>query len=589
MDYELRTDSRTKERTLEVPYRGRDLISRPVLNKGTAFTEAEREEFGLTGLLPPGVSTMDLQLERAYGNFKRQPTDLDRYIYLGTLQDRNETLFFRLLLTHLAEMVPIVYTPVVAEGCRHYSRIYRQGRGLYVSIRDKGRVGQVLRNFGATPPDIIVVTDNERILGIGDQGVGGMGIPVGKLTLYVVTAGFHPGKCLPISLDVGTNNKALLEDPLYLGIREPRLRGEPYHAFVREFVDAVREVFPGTLLQWEDFGKTTAMVHLDTYKEKLPTFNDDIQGTAAVVHAGLVAAADMIGVPFKGFRVGIDGAGSAGIGIARQIEAGMVRAGVPKAEAHSRIYLLDSKGIVFSDRQSVEPEKREYVSAPDRFPRLKRDGKGEIHLQEFVEGTPLDVLLGVSGTPGVFTEPIVKAMGRHAKRPIIMPLSNPTSQCEAKPEDIVRWTDGRAVVATGSPFPDVSYGGKTIPVGQGNNMFIFPGVGLGTVLVKARIVTNKMFLASADAMRACLPNDRLSAGAVFPEIREARKVAAEVAYRVGEAAHAEGVAAKDAPKGEALKKLIAESMWFPDYVRYRYAAEGKKTSARMAAPAKARK
>ena len=570
MDYTPRTDPKTGEKYLAVPYKGRDLLTRSVLSKDSAFTDAERESLGLHGLIPPVVSTMQLQLDRVYGNYQRQPTDLDRYIYLQTLQDRNEILYYRLILEHVQEMVPIIYTPTVAEGCRRFSRIYRQGRGLYISLKDKGRIPDRLKNWPLGQPDIIVATDSERILGIGDQGIGGMGIPVGKLALYVVTAGFHPGKCCPITLDVGTNNQELLNDPLYLGVRQNRIRGDAYTAFIREFVDAVKAVWPGTLLQWEDFGKLTAMVHLNTYREALPTFNDDIQGTAAVVDAGLRAAADHVGTPFKDLRIAIDGAGSAGIGMAREVEEAMVQAGANRAEAHARIHVLDSKGIVFNDRGKLEDEKKPYASAPNRYAgKLERDAHGEIHLQEFCEKIPVDVLIGVSGQAGVFTEQIVKSVAKHTKRPIIMPLSNPTANCEATPANVLAWTDGRAVVATGSPFPDVEVNGKKVTIGQGNNMFIFPGVGLATVVCKARLVTDSMFLASASALRACLPADRLKAGTIYPDLREVRKVALEVAVAVAECAVKEGVCPKGTPTGAALRKTLADAMWYPEYLPYR--------------------
>ena len=569
MDYRTQTDSKTGQRFLPVPCRGRDLLRNPLLNKGTAFSADERNTLGLRGLVPPVVADITRQSERVYANFQRQPTDLDRYIFLCSVQDRNETLFYHLLLGHLEEMVPIIYTPTVAEGCRRFSRLYRRARGLFISLQDRGHIAEVLRHH-TDRPDIIVATDNERILGIGDQGAGGMGIPVGKLSLYVVTAGFHPGRCLPICLDVGTNNQELLADPLYVGLREPRCRGEAYHSFIEEFVNAVMEVWPETLLQWEDFGKTTAMVHLNKYRNRLPTFNDDIQGTAAVVDAGLRAAADHVGKRLTDLRIVMHGAGSAGIGCAMQIEEAMVRAGLPRKEAHARFTVLDSEGVVFADRGHLSDEKTIYAVPADRFAgRCERDQKGQVHLEDLCAHVDFDVLIGVSGQAGVFHESLVRDVAKRCERPVIMPLSNPTANAEATPANLMRWTDGRAVVATGSPFPDVEVHGRKVPVGQGNNMFIFPGVGLATVLSKARTVTMRMFLASADALRANLPAARLDAGTLYPDIRDARKVAAAVAHAVVEAAVAEGVAAKGTPTGDALARAIADAMWAPEYVPYR--------------------
>jgi malic enzyme len=561
--YEPRTDPETGDRYRLVFLRGAELLRDPLLNKGTAFTEEEREAFGLRGLLPPRICTIEEQLPRVLEAYGTKDTDLGRHIYLTSLHDRNETLFYRLITEHMQEMTPIIYTPVVAEACRHWSHIFRRARGMYLTPGDRGRFDQVLRN-SPVDPDVVVVTDNQRILGIGDQGAGGMGIPIGKLSLYTLGAGIHPARCLPISLDVGTDNEELLSDPVYIGWREPRLRGDPYWEFVEEFVQAVRRVFPHALLQWEDFGKGTSFRNLETYRDVLPSFNDDIQGTAAVSVAGLMGAMRILGEKLKDQTIVLLGAGSAGVGISRQIVSAMVEEGATPAEAHSRIYTLDSKGLVVQGRPGLDEHKREFAVEPERIAGWHIRGD-HISFLEVVQNARPTVLFGVSGKPGVFTEEIVREMAKHAPRPIILPLSNPTANAEARPADLIPWTEGRALVATGSPFDDVVHEGRRFRIGQGNNMFIFPGVGLGAILSKARRVTDGMFLASAKALAGVVDRDLLEQGCVFPRIESVRDASRVVARAVAERAVAEEVA-EPIPD---LDERIEREMWVPRYFPYR--------------------
>jgi len=561
--YHPQIDPGTGEMFLPVSERGQQLLRNPLLNKGTAFPDSERDVFGLRGLVPPRVFTMEEQLPRVYQAYQEKKTDLERNIYLSSLQDRNETLFFRLLSEHLREMTPIIYTPVVAEGCRNWSRIFRRPRGLYITPEDRGRFDAVLRN-APTHPSVIVVTDNERILGIGDQGAGGMGIPIGKLALYTLGAGIHPARTLPISLDVGTDNEALLKDPVYIGWHKPRLRGDAYWSFVDEFVDAVKRVFPDVLLQWEDFGKNTSFRHLETHRDRICSFNDDIQGTAAVSVAGLMGAMRLLRERLRDQTIVLLGAGSAGVGIAKLIVDRMREEGATAAEAKARILTLDSQGLVVRGRAGLDEHKLEFAADPERVQGWGVRGD-HLPLLDVVRHAKPSVLFGVSGQAGVFTREVIDAMSRHARRPIVLPLSNPTSCAEANPQDVIEWTDGRAIVATGSPFPDVHYAGRVRCIGQGNNVFIFPGVGLGAIVSGARRVTDGMFLASAQALAGCLTEERLASDCVYPAIDEVRRAARAVALAVAERAVKDGVAA---PVPDVSRRIDA-AMWTPEYLPYR--------------------
>ncbi|MEE8105555.1 MAG: NAD-dependent malic enzyme [Planctomycetota bacterium] len=561
--YRPRTDPDTGELYLPVVERGQRLLHTPLLNKGTGFSDEERDAFGLRGLVPPRISTAREQLQRAYDSFTAFEHNLERYIYLSSLQDRNETLFFRLVLEHLEEMTPIIYTPVVAEACANWSGIFRRARGIYLTPSDRGRFDQVLRN-SPVDPSVIVVTDNERILGIGDQGAGGMGIPIGKLSLYTLGAGIHPSRCLPISLDVGTDNGDLLRNPLYIGWRHPRLRGDEYWEFVDEFVESVKRCFPDVLLQWEDFAKTTSFRHLEAHRDNIASFNDDIQGTAAVSVAGLLGAMRQLKSRLIDQTIVMLGAGSAGVGIASLIVDAMVDEGASPEEAKRRIFTLDRKGLVVQGRPGLDENKKKFAVEPERIASWGAVGD-EIPLLEVVKRAKATVLFGVSGQAGAFDESIIRAMAANAARPIVLPLSNPTSHAEAKPVDIIRWTDGRAIVATGSPFDDVVYNGKRYRIGQGNNVFIFPGVGLAAIVARAKRITDGMFLAAARALASCVTEDLLWLGCVYPKIEDVRACSRVVAKAVMEAAVKDGVADPIVDMDAAIEA----AMWEPRYLPYR--------------------
>lgn len=564
MRYQPAIDTVSGEAYLPVTQRGRSLLEEPLLNKGSAFTAEERVALGLSGLLPSHVSTIEQQVTRTLDQLAQKQTDLEKHIYLGGLHDRNETLFYRLVLDHLEELVPIIYTPTVAEACRRWSHIWRRARGLYITPDDRGSVERVLRNDGMSEAAVIVITDNERILGIGDQGAGGMGIPIGKLALYTAGAGIHPSLCLPISLDVGTNNHELLDDPLYLGYRSERLRGDAYWDLVEEVVQAIRRVHPGAVLQWEDFANSTSFRHLDTYRDALASFNDDIQGTAAMVVGGLFGAMRLLGDRISGQTVVIAGAGSAGIGIARQIHAAMVADGLDAGTAKRQILLTDSKGLVTSDRPGLEDRKREFAADPGIVASWGVSGD-EIGLDAVVANAGPSILIGVTGKPGSFTEEMIRGMAARHDRPIVMPLSNPTKNSEATPGEMIGWTDGRALVATGSPFEPAHYDGTTHRIGQANNVFVFPGIGLGAIVGRARTITVEMFLAAADALAACVTDSDLKEGALYPAITEVREVSRKVALAVIEAGARAG-ATETLVDPEAA---VEAAMWDPRYVSYR--------------------
>lgn len=553
------------EETMEVSLTGYALLDNSLLNKGSAFSEEERHEFGLLGLLPPHVSTMDEQLTRTYQSYKQKPNDLERYIYLISLQDRNETLFYRLLEEHITEMTPIIYTPVVGEGCQQYSHIYRRPRGLYISYPQRDEIESILAN-APHRPEVIVVTDGERILGLGDLGVGGMGIPVGKLSLYTLCAGIPPGSTLPILLDTGTDNKELLDDPLYLGWRHERVRGQQYDEFIEAFVRAVTRVFPDVLLQWEDFSKGNATRLLERYRDRLCTFNDDIQGTGAVTLAGLLAAAEVTGSKLSRQRVVILGAGSSATGISDQIVSAMMSEGLTEREARSAIWLVDSQGLVHTGRLGLELFKQKFAQPLDILSEWRLERPDHVSLMDVIVNVHPDILLGTSAQPGAFTKEIVTEMARHVERPVIFPLSNPTSKSEALPIDLIDWTDGRALVATGSPFPPVVFEKRIIHIGQCNNAFIFPGVGLGVIASGARRVPDELFVAAARALAEFSPAMHDRAASLFPALEEVRKVSRRVAIAVGLEAERLGVAR--AAGREELERRVDEKMWVPRYVRY---------------------
>ncbi len=542
-----------------VSLRGPALLNHPMYNRSTAFTPDERRRFGLEGLLPAAVTTIDEQVRRAYGNIVRKSDALERYIGLSAIQDRNEILFYRVLLDHIEEFLPIVYTPTVGRACQEYSRIFRRARGLWINPDQQGRVDEVLGNAAFDDVRLVVVTDNERILGLGDQGAGGMGIPVGKLALYVAVAGIHPTETLPVSLDVGTDNPDLLADPLYVGWRHPRLRGERYEAVVDEFVRAVHRRFPRAVLQWEDFKQWNAFKLLDRYRSVLPSFNDDIEGTAATALAGVLAGGRATATPLAEQRIVLVGAGAAGMGIARLLRAAFLRAGLHGEALLRALALVDVDGLVVDS----DVEYRRGLSWPSALAEAAGLPAGRRDLLSVVRAVRPTALVGASGAPGVFTEAVVREVARHVARPLVFPLSNPTSKAEAVPSDVLAWTEGQALVATGSPFGSVEYGGRTVRVGQGNNVFVFPGVGLGSLVSEAREITDGMFAAAAETLAAEVADADLQAGALYPPIAALRRVTARVAEAVVREARDRGLGR---PFSDAeIPASVAAFMWDPVY------------------------
>ena len=551
---------------VRVPYRGQALINHPMFNKSSAFTAEERVQFGLCGLLPPEVFTLQQQQQRIYENIARKSDPLEKHIGLSALHDRNEVLFHRLVLDHIEEFLPIVYTPTVGQACQLYSHLFRRPRGIWITPAHKGYIYDVLGNAPYDDVRLVVVTDNERILGLGDQGAGGMGIPVGKLVLYTVAAGIHPTQTLPVSLDVGTDNAELRHDDLYLGYRQPRLRGPAYDELVEEFVHALKRRFPNALLQWEDFKKQNAFDLLDRYRDVIPSFNDDIQGTAAVAVAGILAAGRATGTPLERQRVVILGAGAAGVGIARQLRNAMRTVGMSGDQLTRAIAVLDSGGMLLEGRTFKEAAKKEFAW-PAEFARSAGfDAAHPPDLLTVVTALRPTILIGTTGEPGVFTESIVRAMAEHVNRPAIFPFSNPTSKSEASPSDLIAWTNGLALVATGSPFPPVVHNGRTIRIGQGNNVYIFPGVGLGALVSNARRVTDEMFSVAAAAVAESVSADVLASGCLYPPLTQLREVSARIAAAVVKVARDSGVG-RAIPDGE-IEPAVRSAMWTPQYPKY---------------------
>ena len=550
------------EDVLTVAVSGSELLANPLTNKGTAFSADERAALHLEGLVPPAVCTIDQQLERVYESFRAKQTPLERYIYLASLQDRNETLFFRLVQDHIDEMMPVLYTPVVGEACQQFSHIYRRPRGLYISYEQRDAIAEILANH-ATPPAIIVVTDGERILGLGDQGVGGMGIPIGKLCLYTACAGIPPERTLPIMLDVGTDNPELLADPMYLGMRHRRVRGAAYQAFVDRFVEAVMQTWPDAVLQWEDFLKGNALAQLVRFRDRLCTFNDDIQGTAATVIAGVYAAMRITRQSMRDQRVVIAGAGASAQGIADLFVAAMRDEGESAAHARARIATVDSRGLVTQDRPDLEEFKAMYARPVTELAGFACRDRAHVTLEETIRNLRPTILIGTSATPGLFTRAIIEAMAALNERPIVLPLSNPTSKSECTADEAVRWSSGRAIVATGSPFDPVVHDGRTYRIGQGNNALVFPGVGLGLWVGRVRRVTDAMFLDAAKALaRQVSPGD-LASGAVYPPLSRIREVSHGVACAVIRRAVAEGHATPALLAD--LEETVRGAMWVPRY------------------------
>jgi malate dehydrogenase (oxaloacetate-decarboxylating) len=560
------TNAVEAEDAMEVDVEGYALVNTPILNKGTAFTEAERDIFHLHGILPPHIGVLEEQAARRLNVLNTFTADIQRYAFLRDLQDTNETLFYSVLTSHLERMLPLVYTPTVGEGCQRFSEIWRKPRGVFLSYPNKQRIREILAAPRFDKVRIIVVSDGERILGLGDQGAGGMGIPIGKLSLYTACAGIHPDMTLPILLDVGTNNEERLADPLYVGWRHERMRGTEYDEFIESFVTAVTERWPNILLQWEDFAKGNADRLLTRYRDRLCTFNDDIQGTAAVAAATLLSAVNVNGVPLTEQRIVVLGAGSAGCGIAALLLQAMIDAGLKASEAQERFFVLNSRGLLLEGMPDVGPAQKPFLQPRDAISSWTLREPGAVELFDVVVNARPTALIGVSGQPGAFTESIVREMARHVERPAIMPLSNPSSRSEATPEQLLTWTAGRALIGTGSPFPPISYGERSFVVAQTNNSYVFPGVGLGVIASGARRVTDGMFMAAALALADLSPTERAANAPLLPAINDLRDVAAAVARNVARQAQKERVA--DDLDPVTLDTRIREMMWRPEYRLY---------------------
>ena len=542
---------------------GRDLLANPQLNKDAAFTEQERAEHGLRGLLPWRALTIRQQVSLELEHLRVKGDDLERYIGLTALHDRNETLFYRMLIDHLEELAPIVYTPTVGYACRAFSHVLRRPQGLWITPDDIDRIPELLRNADRPDVRLIVATDNERILGLGDQGAGGMGIPVGKLALYTAGAGIHPMLTLAVSLDCGTDNPLLLDDPLYLGYPKPRLRGAAYDRFIEAFVVAVADVFPHALLQWEDFKQHNAIRLLDRYRHRLPSFNDDMQGTAAVVLAGILVALGKTGTALCDQRALFVGAGASGIGIARLFQSALRDAGASEQTVQRSVVMINSRGLIFEGRDHIEDDKLPFALPSDELQRLDLEPGPSCDLATVIRQVAPTVLVGTSGQPGTFTEAVIREMAAHVRRPVILVLSNPTASSEAAPADVLAWTDGRALVATGSPFPPVEVGGRQRLIAQANNVFVFPGVGLGAVVAHAREVTDGMFMAAAATLAAMVTPERLAQGAIYPPLNDLRAVSRRIAIAVAREARDQGLGRLGAD--DEIEAAVDAAMWSPAY------------------------
>jgi malate dehydrogenase (oxaloacetate-decarboxylating) len=550
---------------LPVRIRSYELIRNPLLNKSSAFTADERMTLGLQGILPTQVNSIEEQARRVYPRIRRLEDPLEKYMALAALQDRNEHLFFRVLSDHLEEFMPIVYTPTVGQASSNFSQVFMRGRGLWITPDMRGSIKEVMQTaLSQRHVSLMVVTDNEAILGIGDQGAGGMAISVGKLALYTACAGIHPGSVLPISIDVGTDNQKLLDDELYLGWKQPRLRGKEYDELLEEFVTTVIECYPGALVQWEDFRKDNALDILNRYREALPSFNDDIQGTGAVALAGIYSACRIKNEQLGEQRVVISGAGAAGLGIYRQIRAGMELEGLSPAEVSKRLAVFDSRGLIVEDREIPDTYKHEMAWSSEQAAEFGLAAPADRNLLNVIKAYQPTVLLGASGQAGAFNEEIVRAMAANVERPVVLPFSNPTAISEAVPEDVMNWSEGRALIATGSPFPAVEYNGTVTEIGQGNNVFIFPGIGLGALLSETPVISDAMISVSANALAEAVTEEELQRGLLYPSVKRLREVSAQVAVAVMKQAAADGRCVG----GVNYEQRVEKDMWLPRYRLY---------------------
>ncbi|MCU4483251.1 NAD-dependent malic enzyme [Acinetobacter ursingii] len=562
----MTAENTAKKHPLYIPYAGFTLLELPLLNKGSAFSQQERGQFNLHGLLPHVIETIEEQSQRSYQQFTAFNDAINKHIYLRNIQDTNETLFYRLIEDHLEEMMPIIYTPTVGEACQRFSDIYRRHRGVFVSYPDREHIDDILQNINRRNVKVIVITDGERILGLGDQGIGGMGIPIGKLSLYTACGGISPAYTLPITIDVGTNNQQLLNDPLYMGWREPRITGEEYYDFIDQVLTGIRRRWPHALIQFEDFAQKNAMPLLTKYRDKFCCFNDDIQGTAAVSVGSLIAASRAAGKQLKDQIVTFLGAGSAGCGIAEQIIAQMVAEGLSDAEARARVFMVDRFGLITENQPNLLDFQRKLAQKAEV---ISDWGNVEevISLLDVVKNAKPTVLIGVSGQPGLFTQEVIEALNANCECPIVMPLSNPTSRVEAVPSDIIQWTNGQALIATGSPFTPVNYQGRLYHIAQCNNSYIFPGIGLGVIASGAKRVTENMLMASSNALADCSPLLKNAEADLLPPIADIQNVSRVIALKVAQAAIADGVAVP--LTDEQIQSNIEKEFWQPEYRTYK--------------------
>ncbi|EOP75642.1 NAD-dependent malic enzyme [Bacillus cereus] len=559
----MTTFNLSNDRSIQTNLKGKNLLAQPFLNKGLAFTKQERKDLGLEGILPPTVLTLEEQVKRAYRQFKEQPNNLRKNVWLNDLSNRNTVLFYRLLTDHLSEMLPIIYTPTVGQAIQEYSHEYHRPDGVYLSINDMDGIEKAFANSGVKAEDIdlIVATDSESILGIGDWGANGINISVGKLAVYTAAAGIDPSRVLPVVLDVGTNNEELLQDPLYIGNRHERVRGEKYDEFIDAYVEKSLEMFPNALLHWEDFGNVNARNIIEKYGDKILTFNDDIEGTGAITLAAILSAVQVTDVPLREHRVVVFGPGAAGIGNADQIHNEMVFDGLSTEEAYSRFWAVDYRGLLTDDMHGILKFQKPYLQKSEEVKGWARDESGKITLLEVIKQVKPTILIGTSGVAGAFSEEIVKEMAKHVERPVIMPMSNPTPLAEATPQDLLTWTDGKALIATGSPFEPVSYKGTVYEIGQSNNAFVFPGLGLGSIVVKAKVITSGMFTAVANAVTD-MTDSRKTGASLLPSTKDLRAVSIAVAIKVAKAAIQDGVA-QHVP--ENVEQAVKDAMWHPTY------------------------
>lgn len=555
-----------KQSYLYIPHAGPSLLETPLLNKGSAFSARERELFNLAGLLPPRYETIDEQVERAYMQYSSFKEPINKHIYLRAIQDNNETLFYRLIQEHIVEMMPIIYTPTVGDACEQFSDIYRSSRGIFLSYSERDQMDDIMRNATKRKVKVIVVTDGERILGLGDQGIGGMGIPIGKLSLYTACGGISPAYTLPVMLDVGTNNEKLLNDPMYMGARHKRIDQDEYNEFVDMFIKAAQKRWPGVMIQFEDFAQPNAMPLLERYRNEVCCFNDDIQGTAAVTVGSILAACRSKGVALKDQRVTFVGAGSAGCGIAEMIISQMRNEGLSDEQARSQVFMVDRYGLLTEGMDGLRDFQEKLVQAKSALEGWMFSGEYAT-LQDVINCAKPDILIGVSGQKGLFTEDVIKGMKRNCDLPIIFPLSNPSRQVEARPEQVIEWTDGEVIIATGSPFQPVEYKGKTYPIVQCNNSYIFPGIGLGVIAAKSRLISEEMLMATSNALAEASPLANNGKGELLPPLTEIANLSKEIAFAVGKVAQEQGLALE--VPDEVLKARIESNFWQAEYRPYK--------------------